>query len=41
MVVGRALTITDMGSFFTPFGCELEIQNMLEDERFKTFSENL
>jgi len=31
LVVGRTLTITDWGSFFTPFGCELERQNMLED----------
>lgn len=24
-------TITDRGSLFTPFGCELERKNMLED----------
>ena len=29
MVVGSTLTITDRGSFFTPFGCESEIKNTL------------
>ena len=41
MVVGSTLTITDRGSFFTPFGCESEIKNTLIEQDFKVFSENL
>ena len=41
MVVGCTLTITDRGSFFTPFGCESEIKNTLIEQHFKVFSENL
>ena len=41
MVVGSTLTITDRGSFFTPFGCEREIKNTLIEQHFKVFSENL
>ena len=41
MVVGSTLTITDRGSFFTPFGCESEIKNTLIEQHFKVFSENL
>ena len=41
MVVGRTLTITDRGSFFTPFGCESKINNTLMEQRLKALSENL